>query len=260
MPITFAVLGGDSRQRYLAEYLLYNGHNICTFRVAEMEDIGSWQDADVILLPVPALDAEGNIRGTDLRLSDLPACAAVFGGKLPPDAGTDLLLRETYAEANAVPTAEGAIQIAMENLPITLAGGKFLVAGAGRIGFCLGQKLAALGASVTVSARKLWDYARILAAGLRYDETGIWAAGLGDYDAVFNTVPTPIFTREQIEQTKPDCLFVELASAPYGIPAELCAACGRRYHLGAALPSKVAPKTAGEIIAKEVLSQLREHA
>lgn len=258
MPVSFAVLGGDSRQRYLAEYLQKEGYAVYACGVPGLPDSDFWQTADVTVLPVPALDAEGRIRGTVLRLQDLPEGACIFGGKLPQGCGTDILQSEAYAAGGASVTAEGAVQLVMEQLPITVEGGTFLVLGAGRIGFRLGQKLTALGGRVTVTARKLTDCARILAAGMRYDETGVYRYGLSQFDAVFSTVPAPVFGAEQIEKTKPECLLVELASAPYGIDADICAALGRQYLLGAALPGKVAPKTAGELIAKEILSQLRK--
>lgn len=49
---------------------------------------------------------------------------------------------------NAVPTAEGAIQIAMEQTDVTLHGLPVLVIGHGRIGSLLARRLAALGAKV----------------------------------------------------------------------------------------------------------------
>lgn len=64
----------------------------------------------------------------------------------------DYFTREELAVANAVPTAEGAIQIAMEQLPITLHGAQVLVLGFGRIGQATALRLAALGAEVTVAA------------------------------------------------------------------------------------------------------------
>ena len=43
-----------------------------------------------------------------------------------------------------MPTAEGAIQLAMEELPITLHGARVLVIGYGRLGRVLADRLAGL--------------------------------------------------------------------------------------------------------------------
>lgn len=50
---------------------------------------------------------------------------------------TDYLQREELAIANSVPTAEGAIQLAMEELPITISGARCLITGYGRVGQAL---------------------------------------------------------------------------------------------------------------------------
>ena len=54
--------------------------------------------------------------------------------------------------ANAVPTAEGAVQLAMEELPITLHGARVLVVGFGRVGKLTAHRFRALGARVSVAA------------------------------------------------------------------------------------------------------------
>ena len=71
----------------------------------------------------------------------------------------DYFAREELAVANAVPTSEGAIQIAMEELPITLHGARVLVIGFGRLGKVLSGQLKGLGALVSVAARSCTDLA-----------------------------------------------------------------------------------------------------
>jgi len=258
MPMDFAVLGGDARQGYLADYLQKEGH-------AVFGHTDPWEKAEIVILPLPALDKAGRIRGTMLYPQNiagrLSPDALVLGGKTEAFSHLfprceDYALWESLALENALPTAEGAIQIAMEHMSATIAHSRFLVVGAGRIGMVLAQKLQALGASVTLTARKDADFDRIFHLGLDSDMTGEYLKGL-NYDCVLNTVPSPVFTREQISQTPKHCLFIELASAPYGIAAQDCEAVKRQFVLGAALPGRVAPKTAGEILARQILAFLR---
>ena len=54
--------------------------------------------------------------------------------------------------ANAFPTCEGALQLAMEQTAFTLQNARCLVIGAGRIGMLLARKLYALDAQVTVKS------------------------------------------------------------------------------------------------------------
>jgi len=67
----------------------------------------------------------------------------------------DLLEREEMAVLNAIPTAEGAIQIAMEEMPITLHGSNALILGFGRIGKILAKMLHGIGSNVYVEARNI---------------------------------------------------------------------------------------------------------
>ena len=72
---------------------------------------------------------------------------------------------DELAILNAVPTAEGAVQLAMEKLPITISGASCAVLGFGRCGSALARLLSAMGAETTVAARrpsqlalaKTWD-------------------------------------------------------------------------------------------------------
>lgn len=55
---------------------------------------------------------------------------------------------DEMAILNSVPTAEGAIMMAMQELPITIHGSTAVVVGLGRTGFTLARALLALGARV----------------------------------------------------------------------------------------------------------------
>lgn len=273
MANVFAVIGGDSRSRYIAEELTHLGYTTQAFAVPGLPNSADTlrdvlRPTNYIILPMPALASDGTIRNSQALplypsdlLGDLPDHATIFGGKL--DTVREMLSEKARVEdysqwdaltiANAVPTAEGAIQLAMENLPTTIQGCRFLIVGAGRIGMCLAMKLQVLGANVTVTARKARDFARIRALGLTADETEQYALGLGQYDCVFNTVPAPVFTHEQLQTLNRDCLLMELASAPGGFPDSM----ERPILSGAALPGRVAPKTAGHLILDEIISFIR---
>ena len=251
--VVFAVLGTDARQEYLKNSLQEAGHRIAPHSMAQ-----------VVILPMPALDATGKIRGTAVSpaqvADEISPHALVLGGKMDALRGLfprceDYALWESLARKNARPTAEGAIQLAMEAMPSVIEGSRFLVIGAGRIGTVLAQKLMALGADVTLSARKDADFLRLQEMGIPSDTTGVYQKGLL-YDCIINTVPCPVLSRGQIAQTPTHCLMMELASAPYGFSQEDCASLGRKYLLGQALPAKCAPKTAGEILAEEILAFL----
>ena len=149
--------------------------------------------------------------------------------------------------ANAFPTCEGALQLAMEQTAFTLQNARCLVIGAGRIGMLLARKLYALDAQVTVSARCTRDFARIAAAGLHALDTRRLAGHLAGFDLIFNTVPAPILTTEVLSDMKPPCFIIDLASPD-----------GCRVLHALSLPGKVAPLSAARAVFDTVDTILHE--
>lgn len=269
MSATYYVLGGDNRSYWAALHLRKNGQEVFTWGVPQLENSplpNRFSATDRLVLPFPSFQGE-KLRGeTGICIQDLlervqigtkvfgclfSAHRAAFEGR---GAGVcDLYDAEPLTTANAVPTAEGAIQWAMVHSPIVLHGSRCLVIGFGRIGRVLAQKLHALSADVTVSARKDADCAMAEALGMRSDKTGVYHQGLSQFDFVFNTVPAQVLSEEQLGQLPASCVLIELASAPYGIPESVCRQLGLSYHLAAGLPGICAPATAGALYAEYIL-------
>ena len=158
----------------------------------------------------------------------------------------DYFAREELEIANAVPTVEGAIQIAMEELPTTLFGTRVLVLGFGRLGKLLAHRLKGLGANVTVAARSYGDLAWIQAYGCKSERMEQLDGWLGGYQLVINTV------------LRPDCLIIDLASKPGGVDFEGAAQLGVKVIWALSLPGKVAPVTSGKIIRDTIYHILGE--
>ena len=247
----FSFLGGDSRTPWTRSYLEDAGCRIVDFSSNEITHF---------VLPLPAFTSDGAISGGPPFAAweaRLHPGITVLGGKLESRQNLlehtgatvlDYFHDEFLTAANAAITAEGALLLAMEQLPVTLADTPVLVIGWGRIGQLLSRKLQALGAHVTASARRSRDLGMIQALGLQTATTGQWE-NLSAYRVIFNTVPSPVLTAQALAQTQPNCLLVELASAPGGIEAD-----GSRSFLRASgLPGKTAPETAGRLVGKTVL-------
>ena len=221
--------------------------------------------ADFVILPFPALQGE-RLRGTAApeRTAVFACCrrgTRVYGGGLSPlrqallDCGAEpveLFGTEPLTTHNAVPTAEGAIALAVLHSPYRLHGAPCLVIGYGHIGRVLANKLHGLSARVTVAARRPSDRAAAEALGLEADETGRYARGLA-YHFVFNTVPAPVLTQDQLAALLPGCLLVELASAPGGIPA--CTRTDVTRIDAPGLPGRFCPASAGAAYAAAILEQ-----
>ena len=170
----------------------------------------------------------------------------------------DYFAREELAILNAVPTAEGAIQIAMEELPITLHEARVLVVGFGRVGRALAPRLQALGARVTVAARRYEQRSLAQSMGLgteRADRLPDWLCG---YDLVVNTAPARVLGVEELSALKEGALVIDLASKPGGVDMAGAAALGVRVVWALSLPGKVAPVSAGRYIMDTVYHIMEE--
>ena len=170
----------------------------------------------------------------------------------------DYFAREELAVANAVPTAEGAIQIALEEMPVTLHGSRVLVIGYGRLGRALAPRLAGLGVKVSVAARKYADLAWAESFGFGTEHTGQLRPWLCGYDLVINTVPARVLGEAELAELRPDCLVIDLASKPGGVDLDAAARLGKKVVWALSLPGKVAPVTAGRAIRTAIYNILSE--
>ena len=284
--LNFWVVGGDMRQLKLAQLLSDDGHTVHTYaldpgpedvsQLLQEQNLNHAGLADCVVLPLP-VTAGGGLLNTPMSLSEHPLAPILdrlsprqflCGGRVDEQALAlarergltihDYFAREELAVANAVPTAEGALQLAMEHLPITIHGARVLVVGFGRVGRMTAQRFAALGARVSVAARRYEQLAWAQAMGLGAEELGHLAGWLCGYDLVVNTVPAPVLTRTELEDLKGDCLIIDLASKPGGVDLAAAGQLGLTVIWALSLPGKVAPVTAGAAIRSTIYNMLRE--
>ena len=172
----------------------------------------------------------------------------------------DLLENEEFQIKNALPTAEGAVEIAMHELPITLSQTRALILGYGRIGKVLFPMLKTLCKSVSIAARKPSDIAYIeILGGESVDFCGgKFVQKLSEFDVIFNTVPARILDENALEKLKKNCLVIDLASGKGGVDFAFAERKKIKAIHALALPGKVAPVTAGNIICDLVLELLHK--
>ena len=281
------VLGGDKRMIAVSNAFCRDGAEVSAYGFSTRTNFydmvnmplsieEATADADVIVTGLP-MSADGVALSAPLwddtiYISDLLPLIdkgkLLLGGKISVALREELtsrsipfadyLDREELAVANAVPTAEGAIAVAMDAIPVTLWRSKILVIGFGRIGKVLAHRLQGLGASVSVSARKFYDLSWIDAYGYRSVTYDKFRDCLGEFDVIFNTVPKPMLGEAELDAVRGDCVIIELASAPGGVDTHKAYERGIRVISALALPGKCAPYTAGEIIERTILNILSE--
>ncbi len=151
---------------------------------------------------------------------------------------------------NAVPTAEGAVEVAMRESAITLSGSNALVTGFGRCGLPLARLLAAMNAHVTVAARKRDVLALADVLGFNTVTFDSLTEVVAEFDFLFNTVPAQILTADVLVNAKKTAVLIDIASSPGGSDFSAAQQLGLKSFLLPGLPGKVAPFTAGKILAK----------
>jgi len=282
-----AVLGGDRRQVMVAEALLGSAAWVKTLGLTNLPPLPrlspasglkeALTGAEVVILPISGADDRGLVRCSDPAVQ-IKVDAGFFGlierkallvtGKLPfflKQMAIERGIRVCeYAEhdaiaiPNAVPTAEGAIQLMMEETPFTVDSSSCLVLGFGRVARALVSRLLALGANVTVAARnpeQLADAGGMGCAPLPLSEL---AGEIGQAEVVFNTIPALVLPDALLQKMAPDTLIIDLASAPGGVDFEAVDRYGIRAILALGLPGKVAPLTAGRILATKLPGLIKQ--
>lgn len=284
--LSLAFLGGDARETAAAGAMVEAGASVRCFGVPaegmrrEVVQASSAEEAvsgvDALILPLSGTDAGGNVRITthpvavnEALLQKIAAGGVVFTGqasKALRHACASLGLRlvntgedDELAILNSIPSAEGAVLMAMQATPITIHNSHCLVTGMGRTGMTLTRLLLAMGAKVWAAARKGRDRARAFEMGaVAVDVTEI-ADCISQIDIVFNTVPAPalLIDRPLILAMKQSAVVIDLASSPGGVDFAAAAERGVKAQLAPGLPGKVAPVTAGVMLSR-VLPQIVE--
>ncbi|RXZ76909.1 dipicolinate synthase subunit DpsA [Paenibacillaceae bacterium] len=227
-----------------------------------------FERADVLILPVVGTDDNGLITAVfsdkQLRLLDehvswLPKHCKIYTGMAKPYlrnlcdnhgiALVELLERDDVAIYNSIPTAEGALMMAIQNTDITIHGSNCLVLGLGRTGLTLARTLQGLGATVRAGVRREEHYARAVEMRLNPFYVKDLLHEVGNIDLLFNTIPTMIVTAQIIAKMPSRTVIIDLASKPGGTDFRFAEKRGIKALLAPGLPGIVAPKTAGRIIA-----------
>lgn len=319
-------IGGDMRQVYAYEYIKNKNFPVSAYSLSggitsdSLPDI--LKNASVLVGGIPFSKDSKTLfltsapfqKNTPIEIDYFLSCLShaqnqsksrlLFAGKIPKKVKEfcsnnhiiyhDFLEDETFANANALPTAEGAIMEAIALGNTVLEDQKCLVLGYGRCGSVLARKLKALSADVTIYTRHSEQKAYFENLGFHFydnqlpcernttQKTGSSASShtdsvqtepkqcnetlctadiehsssLSEYTYIFNTVPSLLLDSDTLSQLSPDTVIIDIASAPGGIDYEAVSSypVHARHLLG--IPGRTAPKYAGELIAQTILSSI----
>lgn len=270
-----AIIGGDLRHieviRKLAKldatiYLIgydqlddgFLGVEKTSFDAIQAETI------DAIILPVNGMKKNNEIdsvfSGNKLFLSETWLSTTQKGTKIYSGICTDslnkmglnvereiveLMSRDDLAIYNSIPTAEGAVLLAIQHTNVTIHQSKVIVSGFGRVGQTIARTFKELGANVKVVANE--ESLRARAYEMKLDPYPVSDLKdiVEDADTIINTIPARVISAEVISRMPGHSLIIDIASSPGGTDFEFAEKRAIHAILTPGLPGLVAPKTAG---------------
>ena len=284
----FAIIGGDLRTIKLAVMLAKEQNQVYVYGLEKAEELKNIknieqcesikkaiQEVEIVIGPIP-FSSNGktiNMPFSDKEISiremmHVINAKVLIAGGITPEVYEmandeyieiiDIMKREELAVLNTIATAEGTIQVAIENTNKIIHGSEILILGFGRIGKVLARKLAGLSAKVTCAARKDEDLAWIQAYGHKATNINSIGENLKLYDIIINTVPHIILNDERLKYIKKDCLLIDLASNPGGIDKKSVKDNKLKFVWALSLPGKVAPITTAEFIKDTIYNIIKE--
>lgn len=285
MEKSITVVGGDLRIVKLIEMLDSDGYKVYTYGLENSEEILNLERVEmcptleeavaaskVVVGPIP-LSSDRRRLSTPFGRNnvELPDFVEALKGKhlIAGNIGikdeleanevqfTDLTKREEFSVLNTIATAEGTMQIAMEETQRTVHGSNVLVMGFGRIGKVLAKMLDGIGAKVYCEARKDEDISWIKAYGYNPVHLNDLNENLNKFDIIINTIPFQILDEERLGLVRKEAIIIDLASNPGGVDRKAAREKGLKVIWALSLPAKVAPLTSAEFI-KETLYHVLE--
>lgn len=273
--MNITIIGGDKRNIELAYLFKKGGHNVKLLGfeqniLSNFNSTGCISDilhnSDLVVGPIPlSLDGiyintplyKGGIR-VDKVFDSMKENQVFIAGKIDKNSYDtarqysikviDLMDREDMAALNCVPTAEGAIQIAMEKMETTIFGSSILVLGFGKVGKVLSKNLKALGGRVFVAARGPSAHSWIKVYGYEPIDIKYLTDHLEDKDLIYNTIPEKILDERILARVNKGTMIIDVASSPGGVDFQSAEKLGLKVIWALGIPGKVAPLSAARII------------
>lgn len=264
------LLISDMRQVYLAEILTKKGINVRCLDIRNSETVkeqlgklkGFLAEADRLILPIPVSKVPEQGILNDILNKSLTNDTLVLGGCFSPEQVEllerrdirylDFMKDEIVTEENAVATAEGVIAELVNHSPYNIDEAKIIVTGYGCCGKAIAERLRALGARVTVLARRREARKEAKKAGFYAADFAFGPEEAMGAAMVVNTVPAPVITRAIIRELPRDAYILDIASYPGGTDFACAKECGIRADLALSLPGKYAPKESAYILDRAI--------
>lgn len=261
---TIGIIGGDLRQRYLAEVLEMPIVFFANEKIDEKETVTKsnclsdlFLSSEIILVPIPFSKNQTHVYAKhyvdpisiDAFISNLSKNHIIIGGPFSGEViqkiknqgakFIDITSLETFKEKNAIPTSEGVIAEIVHRLTSTIYKSQGLILGYGYCGKRLTNSLKALGAELDLYTENSIEKKTALKNGLTIIKPFHQSK---HYDYIINTIPKVILHTEDILNNT--TLFIDITEA-YQMDHD----CFVKMR---GIPGSLSPKSAGAIIGELV--------
>ena len=285
--MNFAVIGGDLRLSNLAQMLAKDGNEVYSFAMENSQEINenkkivkceniqnAIDNSKCVIGSIPftkgnsetyAVFSNEHIYTHDFTDKNYKNKIFIAGAIKENDRKIleksygkviDIMKTEELTILNTIATAEGAIDVAIQNTDKILHGSKILVLGFGRVAKIVANKFNKLSCDVTCAARKDEDLAWAIAYGYKAVNVNELGEDLKKYDIIINTVPQMIIDKNEMKYMNKNVLIIDLASTPGGVNTEDANKMKLKFVWALGLPGKVAPVTSAEFIKDAIYSEI----
>jgi dipicolinate synthase subunit A len=276
---SIAILGGDLRQCYTAEYLLSCGWNVTCFHTPDFpcssgiileDDLAqALEHADIALLPTPFSKDGVHLFQADEQLAPCPfhelwkflkPGQIVAAYSLSSDNLHKLEEKEckvfqfsqtsAFAGENALLTAEGLLSELIRYTPFSLSSARTLLLGYGCCGSAIGTLLHPLCRGIYLLEQEQEKQLLAEKKGICPIQKEDFSTVLPRCNLVINTIPAAVLEPEWIQELPGSCHIFDIASSPYGFPGNVTENYLLPYFRLPGLPGRFSPVTAGQATGK----------
>lgn len=257
-----SVISGDDRQNYICDFLNQKGFP------SSIKNNFSFEENEIVICGTPF--QKDNFINCDFYssypyqsfLELLKPGQLLFAGSIPSHihfpkyCQTIDFIKDNYLVwNNAYLTAEGLIGKIICDTPFSLRKKRILVIGFGRCGMNIAHLLKALDCKVFVYDHTENNVNRATAFGYEGISFSDIDAIILKTDIIINTVPVHILGQKELSCINKKCYVYDISSSPFGIDKTdnvspiTCPG----------IPGIYCPQTAGELIAKTIISYLERN-
>ena len=269
----FAIIGGDQRQIHLHNLLLEHGYSVicygitppCAAMASSLDEL--FQQSNRIIAPIPfsrdgviLTQLPGEIPVPIYKLTEhLNFTHTIIAGNIPCDISSyckciDLMKQETFVTTNSLATAEAAAAIAILHISDSLWGCPCLITGYGYCAKALAHVLSQLNAAISISARSADALTDAAAHGFSAIPLSELTSYLNSFSIIFNTIPSPVFSKDMVMECSNSTLYLELASSPGGLAEPKYAEKRLSIFSGPGLPGRYSPLASAKAIFQQVIN------